>query len=618
MSRSPIDELAERMGIAAEYTGADGSPVLTSDATRRSLLAGLGIALGDDDVAARLREMQDLRPPRLAYGGTPGFVPPWLKERPAWGITCQLYELSSARGWGIGDFEDLALLAEIAAGSGADFLGVTPLHALLLAAPERCSPFSPSNRRFLNPLYIAVDRVPGYAPELAPDADLEVLRDGGLVDYRRVAEIKLAALRELWRRWLKDASDDMAARFEAFRRDAGEALRRHALFEAVSARMVGAGYGAGWMSWPDEFQTADGPAVAAFAGDHAQEVTFHAWLQWLADEQLREAQRRAVGAGMRIGLYLDLAVGDLPDGSAVWSDRQLYVADATIGAPPDYFSASGQEWGVVAMSPLALRARNHAPLIETLEAAARHAGALRIDHVMALWQLFLIPDGAQPAEGAYMRYDVEDILTRLADLSRQRELLVVGEDLGYVPQCFRHIMYLAGILFYRIVYFEKDHDGHFLGPEAYPPPAIACLSTHDLPTLRGWWQGDDIDLRRKFGLIGEAAADEQRQARQSERRQFIEMARATGAHIPDEVASAAGLPHELVVALHDFLARTASYLAGVRLADLVGEALPTNLPGTSDAYPNWRRRQTVSLEHLARHPLFREVSRRMSLRRPRA
>lgn len=618
MSRSPIEELAERIGIAAEYTGPDGAPVHTSDETRRKLLEGLGVAVHDDaTTAASLSAHAHARPPHLTCSGEPGFIPAWLSERPAWGVTCQLYELASRRNWGIGDFEDLAMLCETAARAGADFVGVTPLHALFLAEPIRRSPFSPSNRRFLNPLHIAVDRVPGYAPGLATEAELRTARDGELIDYSAVADLKRRALRDLWGRWRDAACSVDAAPFEAFRREGGEALHRHALFEAISAHMVAAGHGAGWTSWPEEYHRPENPAVAVFAASHADEVDFHAWLQWLADTQLGEAQRRARAAGMRIGLYLDLAVGEVPDGSAVWSDRGRYVGGATIGAPPDYFSAAGQEWGVVALSPLALAAEDHAPLLDLLEAVARHAGALRIDHVMALWQLFLIPHGLSPAAGAYVRYPVEDILARLSALSRERELIVVGEDLGYVPPGFQHVMYLAGILFYRIVYFQKDHDGHFLDADAYPIPAIACLSTHDLPTLRGWWAGHDIELRLSHGLIGEESAAEQARIREDERRQFVEMARRAGTEIPDGAERAEEIPPGLLAGLHGFLAGTPSLLAGARLADLAGESLPTNLPGTSDAYPNWQRRLTITLEDLDRQPGFIEVAKAISARRGR-
>lgn len=275
MSHPSLTELAERAGIAADYTGPDGAPVVTSDETRRRLLAGLGMAVEDAAALAQsFRALEHRAPPHLAYHGDPAPVPGWLEHRPAWGITCQLYELVSERNGGIGDFEDLAALAETAAAAGADYLGVTPLHALFLADPRRCSPFSPSSRRFLNPLYIAVDKVPGYRSGMVDEAALAEARQGDLIDYPRVAGLKLAVLSTLWRKWRSGTPGHTA--FEAFRRDNGHELERHALFEALSLHLAGEGYGSGWTSWPHEFQHPESGAVAAFARDRDEDVSFHA------------------------------------------------------------------------------------------------------------------------------------------------------------------------------------------------------------------------------------------------------------------------------------------------------------------------------------------------------
>jgi 4-alpha-glucanotransferase len=616
MDDSRLDEFAERFGIAPGYRGANRKWVATPLETKRVILKGMGLDLDAPDRRAPAKD-------RPAGGSTPTgcYLPDWLLEQPAWGITGQLYELRSSRSWGIGDFADLELLCRIAARQGADFVGLTPLHAPFLAAPERCSPFSPSNRRFLNPLYIAVDEVEGYDEDQHRADRLLDLAGETLVDYASVATAKLSALRTIWAAWrARRVQGEALKQFAEFGEAGGDGLRRHALFEAISARMAVEGHGAGWRKWPEDYQSADGEAVAEFARENADEIGFHIWLQFLADRQLAAAAKTCREAGMRIGLYLDLAVGEAPDGSATWSAPETYVTGAMVGAPPDYFSRQGQDWGIVALSPLALESLDLAPFTETIEGTARHAGALRIDHVMALRQLFLVPEGTRPTRGAHLRYPIGRLLDRLAALSNEKRFIVIGEDLGHVPEGFREIMQEAAILSYRILYFEQTEEGFRPGKD-YPRHAIACLATHDLPTFRGWWRGHDVELRLEPGLIDRRSAGQQARNRKAERRALIE-ALLEGAPTPGEWRSAlknlaAPPPDSLAVAVHGFLASSNALLAGVRIADLLGEEEPTNLPGVSDAYPNWRRRMAVPLEDLEDQPLFRDIASRMAMTRPR-
>ena len=509
MTVAPIEELARRYGIALPGEG-DGD---TLAIRARLILTALGVDLGSEDaIASALAEARDLEPPRLrAPPAAHCYLPDWLVESRAWGISVQLYELRSGRNWGIGDFGDLAMLCRIAADAGADFVGTNPLHALFLAEPSRCSPFSPSSRRFLNPIYIAVDQVPGFVlGEGVADA-ARLLRATPHVDFVGVTTLKLDVLRALWEHWRQGGSQDgpySSEAFSVFREHGGEPLHGHAVFEAVSGSMVAAGHGSGWLAWPEEFRDTTGPSVKRFADEHADDVHFHVWLQWVAHVQLEQVASAAREAGLRIGLYLDLAVGTAPDGSATWSQPELVVPGMSIGAPPDMFTAAGQDWGLSPISPLAMTKSRFTDFRSTNEALMRHAGALRIDHVMALWQLFFVPEAGIPADGAYVRYPVEELLGILAQQSRLHRTILIGEDLGHVPPGFRDVMLEAGILSYRIVYFEKDGDS-FIRPKDYPRLALACLSTHDMPTLMGWWFGDDIDLRLAHALIGiEDAADQ--------------------------------------------------------------------------------------------------------------
>src|SRR5690606_28046828 len=289
-----------------------------------------------------------------------------------------------------------------------------------------------------------------------------------------------------------------------------------------------------------------------------------------------------------------------------------YVANATVGAPPDYFSAEGQGWGVAGFSPLALWQKELAPFLDLVRGASRHAGALRIDHAMALWQLFFIPADSPPSAGAYLRFPIEDMVERLARLSNELDVMMIGEDLGHVPEGFREAMTEAGILSNRILYFEKDESEQFLAPETYPRQSLACLSTHDLPTLRGWWAGKDVDLRLEYRLIDAESADEQSEARDKERIALIDLLGGDPAQ-----HEATELPRDLVVAAHRKRARSAAMLVAVRLADIVGEDSPTSLPGSDREFPNWRRVLPLTLDEIRELPLFLSLSKAMREERPR-
>lgn len=569
-----MKRLARHHGVTLEYEGRK-----VPDDTVRLILDGLGQDL--DGPPNGPAAPDSISVPE----GAACYLPPSLQDAPGWGIFCQLYELRSERSWGMGDFADLAQLARICGAAGADFLGVNPVHALFTATPERASPFSPSSRQFLNPLYIAPDALGAARPAMT---------EGDTVDYAAVAQAKLTALRHVFDGFGTDPA------FTGFIEEGGEALRLHALFEALSHAHRG-----GWHDWPEAFHDPKSPQVANFADENAAEVAFHLWLQWIARSQLNEAQQAAKRAGMRLGLYLDLAVGEALDGSATWSGAAAALPGLTVGAPPDVFSENGQNWHLAAPSPVALRKTGFAPLRDVIAAQLRDAGALRVDHAMALWQLYLIPEGALASQGTHLRYPLPDMLNVLAEASQTAKAIVIGEDLGFVPDGFREAMDMARILSYRIVYFEQS-DAGFNGANTYPELALACLSTHDLPLLAGWWDGIDIDLREKNKLVSAKASVAHRKHRDWER---IHLARALGVTDPD--------PDTLLDAAHRFIARTPSLLAGVRLADLVGPERPTNLPGVTDAYPNWRPRSPTPLEEIADHPTFVRTARIMRSARPR-
>ncbi|MCB1486142.1 MAG: 4-alpha-glucanotransferase, partial [Bauldia sp.] len=591
----------------------------------RAILARMGIAAETDaDVATSLAIVAPIKDAALE---TPPdavcHIPEWLKDGRSWGIACQLYSLRSARNWGVGDFEDLARMAEIAAAAGADFLGVNPLHALFIAAPERCSPFFPSSRQFLNTVYIAIDKVPGadaLGDALEPPDDI---RASELIDYARIGAVKRKALGFLFRIFEDRASDEDTADFAGFVAERGRSLYLHALFEALSEEMVERGHGPTWHGWPEAYRDPASDAVRAFANDHAASVSFHSWLQWLADRQLAAAQARAVAAGMRIGLYLDLAVGVAPDGSDTWADRDLVASGVRIGAPPDYFNAAGQDWGLAPLSPGGLIAHEFKPYRLALDTVLRHAGALRIDHAMSLYRLYWIANGFDAADGVYVHYPYQAMVRTLADVSRHRRTIVIGEDLGVVPTGFREAMRAAEIQSYKVLFFEKEGD-FFLAPEDYPREAMACITIHDLHTLAGWWQARDQVVLDAAGVLQAHNLGDLFESRAHERRRLLGMLYDRGllpeAMIPvmhAEAEATPELPVEVAVAVYRMVARSPCRLIVVAAEDLAGQIEQVNVPGTIDQHPNWKRRLPVPIEELAAFPFFGALTAAMRAERPR-
>ncbi|MBK8175188.1 MAG: 4-alpha-glucanotransferase [Rhodospirillales bacterium] len=534
-----------------------------------------------------------------------------------WGISAQLYTLQRAENWGIGDFTDLYQLIDTAADLGAAVVGLNPLHILFLAHPEDASPYSPSSRLFLNPLYIDVEAVPGYASCAEAHAavsaaaeELAALRERQDVAYRRIKALKIAVLEATYRH-LRQADKATAAKlcvdeFEAFCAEQGRALRLYALFEALSEAFDGTP----WHSWPKAYQSADTSEVAEFARTHEERIGFFEYLQWLADRQLEHASKRALTRGLTVGIYRDLAVGASRDGADAWSDQQVIVQGAKVGCPPDPFNMLGQDWGIPPLHPFAMRDAGYAPFIAMLRANMRHAGGLRIDHVMGLMHLFWIPADGTPAGGAYVKYFFEEMLAVLALESQRNRCLVVGEDLGTVPEGFRERMAEANVLSYRVLYFEKDGD-RFKQPCEYPGLALACVSTHDLATITGFWAGADVELKARLSLY---PSDDARRGDAGGRRwdkTLLLRALASQSLLPNgidpENPDGSSMTPTLIAALHAYLARSPARILLVQIDDLMEEIEQVNLPGTVDERPNWRRRLSHPSNALATMPVVQAL-----------
>ena len=575
--RAALVEACRAYGIDDAFVGIDDVVREVPTETLAALADALDIAHAEP---TRMATIEDA----LRADGPAAHVPEGLRDARVWGLACQLGSLRSGRNHGMGDFADLAELCRIAAGLGADFVGLNPLHALFAANPRHASPFSPSNRTMWNPLYLAPDLIEGW--DALPD-DLrtvpETLRGGDLVDPVAVTAHKRRLLPLLYDGF--PWTEALRREFDAYVRRGGRGLADHALFESLSRHMVGAGHGAGWMSWPDDYRERESIEVRAYEAAERHEIGYFAWLQWQADRQIARAARIAREAGMRVGLYLDLAVGAAPDGSATWSDPSTTVPGLHVGAPPDPFSDTGQDWGLAPMSPVALAAADARPIADMLAVAMRHAGAVRIDHAMGLARLWLIPAGRGALEGAYVRYPLRRTLEALSATSERFGCMVIGEDLGVVPDGFRPLMERRDLHAYKVFLFERDEDG-FRDPTTWGRTAMACVGTHDTPSFPGWWAGHDLDVRHAIGILDADGLARERRTRDGQRAEVVRLVGEADAT-------------ETSVRVHAHVARSPCRLMVVQIDDALGTLDQPNMPGTTDQHPNWRRRMAVPLEALA-------------------
>ena len=594
--RDALVHACRQHGIDDSFTGIDG---ITREVPTETL-AALAEALRIEEAApVELSTIEDALhehdPPHI-------FVPPELRNNRVWGFACQLGSLRSDRNAGIGDFADLEALVRVLADLGADFVGLNPLHALFSADPGRVSPFSPSNRMFLNAFYIALDRVEGF--ERLPERLARVpdeLRDAELIDHVAVQRYKNEVLDALYYDypWTRE----LRGEFDAFKRREGEPLRDHAVFGALSRNMAARGSGAGWTQWPLSFRDRQSVDVKAFETAEPDAVEYHMWLQWQADRQLARAAQAAKDAGMRVGLYLDLAVGAAPDGSATWSEPATVVPGLHVGAPPDPFSDTGQDWGLAPISPVAMAETDARPIETMMRAVMRHAGAVRVDHAMGLARLWLIPAGRPALEGAYVRYPLKRSLAALARTSHDKGCMVIGEDLGVVPEGFRPLMERREMHAYKVFLFERDHSG-FRDPRSWNRCAMACVGTHDTPSFPGWWAGHDIDVRQAIGWLDEDAAGRERWIRGEQR----EEVRAVTGDVDDVETS---------VRIHAHVARSPCRLMVCQIDDALGTLDQPNLPGSMDEHPNWRRRMSVPVNELANHDGLARHAAALRAERPR-
>lgn len=543
--------------------------------------------------------------PRRCVGPPPGAP---------WGIAAQVYSLrrsaedfaglpvEAARG--AGDYGALARLAGEAGRRGASALAISPVHALFSADPLRYSPYAPSSRLFFNTAYLDVlalgedalraalasspDALRGAASGQPPSTD-----SGGLIDWPGVQAARLAIARQLFQHFEAQGTADAKRAFEAFRRAGGEALQSHCLYETLHAHYAKTlGPGSGWQDWPAPMRDPSGAAVQAFARQSGPELRFHAFMQWLADEGMSNAQEAAREAGMSIGLIADLAIGTDARGSQAWCAQQDILQGATVGAAPDLYHPQGQDWGLTAFSPRALREKGFRPFLAILRHALSHAGGVRIDHVLGLARMWLVPQGASAAEGAFLRYPLQDMLRLLALESHRHQAIVVGENLGTVPAGFNDLLAGKGLLGTSVLWFEREERPPqcFMPVEHWPADSMATTTTHDLPTVAGWWQGRDLDWQRRLGYL-EPEALEAARARREQDKLLLAQALPTR---PD-ARGAAPVPEVL-----EWVASGPAPLCVFPLEDLLALPEQPNMPGSCGAtpHPNWLRRMPQDVDSL--------------------
>jgi 4-alpha-glucanotransferase len=500
-----------------------------------------------------------------------------------WALAVQLYGVRSSRNWGHGDFTDLVGLLDLAADLGAAGVGLNPLHALFDDRPSDASPYAPNSRLFFNPLYIDVEAVPEF-PGLQSaglEDEVERLRRQEIVDYEGVAKTKLRALEVAYQVFRRQGTAERHRAFDRFREVGGPTLVRFACFEWLRRK-----YGHPWWNWPSDWRRAEDEKLAALRRTEAESIGLFEFVQWLAHDQLDRCRAKAQARGLPLGLYLDIAVGVCSDGFDAWCDQDGVLAGMAVGAPPDALNTAGQNWGLAGFNPAGLEERQFEPFRRMLGASMRYAGAIRLDHVLGLKRLYLIPHGVHASQGAYVRFPFEAMLAVAALASREHKCIVVGEDLGTVPENFRETLGEWGFWTYQVMLFERSGSGAFFPPEHYRENALVSFGTHDVATFAGWRDQHDLAVKQALGLDpGETG--EQRHGALEALRQALHQ------H---------GLQAEDFAAVARYLADTPSRLVVISMEDVLGLKDQVNLPGTTNEHPNWRRRLPVALEDLKGQP----------------
>jgi len=564
-------------------------------------------------------------PARLIVCPRRAYEPSWLASGRTAGLAISLFGLRSARNWGCGDTADLKALIDWTAERAAiSFIALNPLHAIANRAPYNTSPYLPNSIFYRNPIYLDVEAIPEFAAcpramelfaSVRVQREIAALRGAELVEYERVYSLKLRFLKLLFQRFLEDWRDSTprSAELKQYIAREGDLLHRFAVHSALDHAIHQQCPDVwNWRGWPQEYQDPESSETKEFARKHWHSLLFHKYIQWQLDSQLASAQQHALDRGLSIGLYHDLALATDRFGSDLWAHRDFYVSGCRVGAPPDGFSPKGQDWGFPPPNSDRHVDDGYCLFAESIRKNCRHGGALRIDHVMRFFRLYWIPDGMEASDGTYVRDRFESLLSILALESVRNRVVVIGEDLGTVPDEAREVLHRFGILSYRLLYFEQDN-GRFRAPQEYPRDALVSATTHDLPTLAGFWTAKDIDARRAAGLLpDESAYHNMRADRAREKQKLLDCLHGLKL-LPDWFPRDQALVPELAGELHNaivgFLASTPAKIMALNQEDLLKQTEQQNLPGSTSEYPNWRRKMKCTVEELWTSPEVQDFTR---------
>lgn len=592
------------------------------------LPANLELGYYDLNLLVRSGGREETGRTRLIVAPPRVYTPDWLEGgQRYWGFNLPLYAIKSRNNWGIGDFGDLMAIMRWAGPLGAAFVGINPIHAANLQDNADPSPYAPASRVFLNILYLNLEMAPEAADcreaqELLASSEFQAEKTSfaaaKLVPFREMRRLKRQVLGMLYQTFCRvhggpeNPNTERGQEFTRFVAAKGESLAKFGLFCALAEHFQEGD----WRRWPEAYQDPGSDTVAEFAQKHPLDIGLFEYGQWLAEGQLNQVCRAPLEQSLRFTLYQDLALGASPGSFETWANQDLFALGASMGAPPDSFNSKGQIWGLPPLIPERLLSSGCQLFIDTIKANIPPGGMLRMDHVMGLFRLLWIPRGLEASDGAYVRYPKRELLAILALESVRRRAVIIGEDLGTVPPRIRQDLGKLGVFSYKVFYFERKEDRHFLPPEDYPAGAMAAVTTHDLPTLAGFWQGNDIKLKRELDLypLGNLA-EVDAVTREEDRRLLLE-ALTTRGLLPDGAALHSGSGNSCPSAIREgvlmYLAQSRAALMEVRLEEILGVAEQQNLPGTRQEHPNWQRKLPVSLEQLIQDPEPARIAARLN------
>ncbi|HXX57037.1 MAG TPA: 4-alpha-glucanotransferase, partial [Thermodesulfovibrionales bacterium] len=567
------------------------------------------------------------------------YLPSELQEGRAWGLSINLYSIRSGRNWGIGDFTDLKNIVGAVASLKGGFVGINPLHAIPNMIPFGISPYSPISRLYRNSIYLDLERVPEMKESEdarkrmlseAFVAELDRLRKGEFIDYEKVMSMKQTMLKYAFDLFYEREYKGDTGRGTEFRRylsQEGADLESFATYMAISEFMGREEESAedcpdpkslssqiAGQKWPADYGDPSSSAVREFKRTRRKEILFYQYVQWIIDEQLRDVAREAENSGMTVGLYYDLAIGSVGGGADTWCCRDVIAGGIDVGAPPDDFNLNGQNWGFPPLIPEKLKETGYELFIQTIRKNMKYAGALRIDHALGMFRLFWIPRAMSPKEGAYVQCPSEDLLRIIALESVRSRTMVIAEDLGTIGDRARETLARFHMLSYRLFYFERNYpDASFVPPEEYPEMALCAVTTHDLPTLLGYWVGRDIEVKKLLGMYrDETQWREQVEERERDRELIIAALKSSNIlpdDYPSDPAAITELSPELCLAVYRYLGLTPCKLVLASLDDITGTPDQQNMPGTVDEYPNWKRKATLNLEEIISDERITDLSR---------